>query len=56
MTRSYYKGSIGVILTFDLSRKETFYNLVKWRNEVVDCTHENVEMVLVGNKCDLENE
>lgn len=61
ITRSYYKGyisillrSIGVVLVFDLTKSETFYNVVKWHNEILDCTHEFVEICLVGNKLDLE--
>jgi Ras-related protein Rab-2A len=30
ITRSYYKGSIGALLVFDVSRKETFLNIQKW--------------------------
>jgi len=29
---------------------------VKWHSEILDCTHEFVEVTLVGNKLDLENE
>lgn len=46
--------SIGVVLVFDLTKSETFYNVVKWHNEILDCTHEFVEICLVGNKLDLE--
>lgn len=48
--------SIGVILAFDLTKRETFKNILKWQNEVLECTHENIELVLVGNKLDLEEE
>ncbi|CAK74708.1 unnamed protein product (macronuclear) [Paramecium tetraurelia] len=56
ITRSYYKGSIGVVLVFDLTKKDTYYNVMKWHNEILDCTHEFVEISLVGNKLDLESE
>lgn len=29
---------------------------MRWYNEVLDCAHENIEIVLVGNKIDLESE
>lgn len=48
-------SSIGVVLVFDLTKRDTFYNVVKWHNEILDCTHEFVEITLVGNKLDLEN-
>ena len=41
---------------FDLTKKDTFYNVMKWHNEILDCTHEFVEVSLVGNKLDLESE
>ena len=46
--------SIGVILAFDLTKRETFYNIQKWQSEILECTHESIELVLVGNKLDLE--
>lgn len=49
-------SSIGVVLVFDLTKRDTFYNVVKWHSEILDCTHEFVEVTLVGNKLDLENE
>ena len=41
---------------FDLTKKDTYYNVMKWHNEILDCTHEFVEISLVGNKLDLESE
>ena len=49
-------SSIGVIITFDLTKRETFYNIHKWQSELLECTHESIELVLVGNKMDLEEE
>ncbi|KAM3141903.1 hypothetical protein pb186bvf_005989 [Paramecium bursaria] len=56
ITRSYYKGSIGVLLVFDLTNRDSFYNIIKWYNEVLDCAHDNVQIVMVGNKYDLEED
>lgn len=53
-TLQFLHRSIGVVLVFDLTKSETFYNVVKWHNEILDCTHEFVEICLVGNKLDLE--
>ncbi|CAK86696.1 unnamed protein product (macronuclear) [Paramecium tetraurelia] len=56
ITRSYYKGSIGVLLVFDITNRQSFHNIVRWYNEILDCAHEYVDIVIVGNKIDLENE
>ena len=34
LTGSYYRGSQGVILVYDISRAETFQNLTQWLEEV----------------------
>ncbi|CAD8169059.1 unnamed protein product [Paramecium pentaurelia] len=56
ITRSYYKGSIGVLLVFDITNRQSFHNIVRWYNEILDCAHEYVDIVIVGNKIDLERE
>mmetsp|Transcript_18595 Transcript_18595/g.46411 ORF Transcript_18595/g.46411 Transcript_18595/m.46411 type:complete len:220 (+) Transcript_18595:277-936(+) len=57
MTSSYYRGAQGVILAFDVTSAETFYNLPKWISEVRShSTHEKAKLLLVGNKVDLANE
>lgn len=55
ITRSYYKGSIAVLLVYDITNKESFENTVKWLHEVKTHSHEKVEIAIIGNKCDLEH-
>lgn len=52
--QAFYKGAKGIILVFDLARKETFNHLGKWKEEVED-TIGKVPWILVGNKLDLVN-
>ncbi|KAM3135944.1 hypothetical protein pb186bvf_011934 [Paramecium bursaria] len=54
ITRSYYRGSIGGILVFDFTRRATFNNIKKWLQEIKTYSCDQIELVLVGNKCDLE--
>ena len=54
ITSSYYRGAHGVMIIYDVSRKETFNNLNKWLSEVECYAQEGVLMLLVGNKTDLE--
>jgi Ras-related protein Rab-18 len=55
LTSAYYRGAQGVILVYDVTRKDTFQNIKEWLKEVdIFTTKENVIKVLVGNKIDLE--
>jgi small GTP-binding protein len=55
ITLSYYKGSKGAIIVFDVSRRETFDHIDKWHKDITQNTEENISIIIVGNKCDLEN-
>jgi small GTP-binding protein len=54
ITNTYYRQAIGVLLVYDISRRTSFENLDKWLSEVRDHGDEKVEVILVGNKSDLE--
>jgi len=53
ITSSYYRGAQGVIVVFDLTKKDTFSNVVKWLAELERYAAEDVRKILVGNKSDL---
>jgi GTP-binding nuclear protein Ran len=55
--KSYFKEAHCVIVMFDVTRQETFDSFQNWCRTIVDvCDNENLPIVLVGNKCDLEHE
>jgi len=54
ITSSYYKGAHGIILVYDITDKQSFRDIDNWLTEVEKHAHENVNKLLVGNKCDLE--
>lgn len=56
ITQSYYRSASGVIIVYDITKRPTFLNLQRWIEEVRRYTDSDVLSVLVGNKCDLENE
>jgi GTPase SAR1 family protein len=37
-------------------RRESFNNIVRWLEEVKEHCNSEVSVVLIGNKCDLEDE
>ncbi|XP_053121142.1 sperm axonemal maintenance protein CFAP97D1 isoform X3 [Hemicordylus capensis] len=52
LTPSYYRGAQGVILVYDVTRRETFLGLENWLRELEMYTREKVVKILVGNKID----
>ena len=44
------------MLVYDISNKESFENLERWLVELRDHADEKIEVVLVGNKSDLESQ
>ncbi len=50
----FYKGAKGIVYVFDLSRKNTFEDIVGWKKEVENSIG-FLPNVLVGNKLDLVN-
>ena len=55
ITSAYYKGSKGAFVVYDISRKPTFENVDKWIRELKTNGSEDVLIMLVGNKSDLED-
>ena len=56
ITTSYYKGSHGCFIVYDIANEESFENVDKWYSEAVKTISENASIILVGNKCDLEDQ
>ena len=55
ITQTYYKGAKGALIVYDISRKESFLNVDKWIGDLKEYGEENVCVLLIGNKCDLDN-
>ena len=54
LTRSYYRGSHGIIIVFDITNRDSFNNIRNWLYEINKYS-ENVCNILVGNKIDLDD-
>ena len=54
--QSYLVDAKGGLLVYDVTRPETFSNIEKWFQEVTQGAGQNIAVVLIGNKIDLENE
>ena len=53
--KQFYSRTNGAILVFDISRRETYQNITRWTDELLEQTGK-IPIVLVGNKIDLRNE
>ena len=55
ITSSYYKGSHGCFIVYDITNEKTFENIEKWLEQARKEAGKDVSVILVGNKCDLED-
>ncbi|KAJ8047768.1 Ras-related protein Rab-43 [Holothuria leucospilota] len=55
ITQSYYRSANGVIIAYDITKKDTFSNVPRWIDDVQKYAGDNVVQILIGNKKDLEN-
>ncbi|XP_077991396.1 ras-related protein Rab-10-like [Glandiceps talaboti] len=55
ITTSYYRGAMGIMLVYDITQPKTFDNITKWLRNIDEHANEDVERMLLGNKCDMED-
>jgi Ras-related protein Rab-8A len=53
ITHNYYRGAHGIALVYDITNQASFDNIRKWIADVHTYAESNVNLVLIGNKCDL---
>ncbi|KAL4619797.1 ras-related protein RABA1b-like [Castanea sativa] len=55
ITSAYYRGAVGALLVYDITRHATFENVDRWLKELRGHTDSNIVVMLVGNKSDLRH-
>ncbi|XP_071685824.1 ras-related protein Rab11D [Rutidosis leptorrhynchoides] len=55
ITSAYYRGAVGALLVYDVTRHATFENIKRWLKELRDHTDPNIVVMLIGNKSDLRH-
>ena len=53
ITTAYYRDAVGAIVVYDITKEETYNNVVRWVKDVRNNTNNrDIAIMLVGNKCD----
>ncbi|UKK02837.2 Rab GTPase [Theileria orientalis] len=55
ITSTYYRGADGIIMVYDVTDKASFEHINDWLNEVNKYASEDTFKLLLGNKCDIED-
>ncbi|GAA0139413.1 hypothetical protein Leryth_020939 [Lithospermum erythrorhizon] len=55
ITSAYYRGALGALLVYDVTKPTTFENIGRWLKELRDHADSNIVIMLIGNKTDLEH-
>ncbi|KAK6159666.1 hypothetical protein DH2020_003047 [Rehmannia glutinosa] len=55
ITSAYYRGALGAILVYDVTKPTTFENVSRWLKELRDHADSNIVIMLIGNKTDLKH-
>ncbi|OEL37140.1 Ras-related protein RABA2a [Dichanthelium oligosanthes] len=53
ITSAYYRGAVGALLVYDVTKGTTFENVKRWLNELRGHADANTVIMLIGNKTDL---
>ncbi|MFQ6631835.1 hypothetical protein Gotur_009803 [Gossypium turneri] len=53
VTSAYYRGAVGAMLVYDMTKRQSFDNMARWLEELRVHADQNLVIMLVGNKCDL---
>lgn len=56
ITTAYYRGAMGFILMYDITNEESFNSVQDWVTQIKNYSWDNAQVILVGNKCDMEEE
>lgn len=56
VTNGYYRGAVGAMIVYDITSKVTFKNVTRWLNELREMADPDILIMMVGNKCDLEQQ
>lgn len=53
ITTAYYRGAMGIMLVYDVSNMKSFDNISNWIRNIEMHATQDVELMILGNKCDI---
>lgn len=56
VTSAYYRGAVGAMLVYDITKRQTFEHIPRWLEELRGHADKNIVIILIGNKSDLESQ
>ncbi|CAI9109521.1 OLC1v1009355C1 [Oldenlandia corymbosa var. corymbosa] len=56
VTSAYYRGAVGAMLVYDITKRQTFDHIPRWLEELRAHADKNIVIMLIGNKIDLEDQ
>uniref|UniRef100_A0A8V0XMC5 small monomeric GTPase n=1 Tax=Gallus gallus TaxID=9031 RepID=A0A8V0XMC5_CHICK len=56
LSTSYFRGAQGFVLVYDITNLDSFQGVTSWMKDIHEKAGDEVDIVLLGNKCDKESE
>ena len=53
VTSAYYRGAVGAMLVYDMTKRQSFDHMARWLEELRGHADKNIVIMLIGNKSDL---
>ncbi|THG23804.1 hypothetical protein TEA_025395 [Camellia sinensis var. sinensis] len=50
ITNAYYRGAVGALLVYDITKRQTFENVQRWLRELRDHANSNIVIMMARNK------
>lgn len=55
ITTAYYRGAMGIMLVYDITSEKSFDNIRNWIRNIEEHAATDVQRMVLGNKCDMED-
>lgn len=55
ITTAYYRGAMGIMLVYDITNEKSFDNIRNWIRNIEEHASADVEKMILGNKCDMND-
>jgi small GTP-binding protein len=55
ITTAYYRGAMGIMLVYDITNEKSFENIRNWIRNIEEHASTDVEKMILGNKCDMND-